>query len=250
MKPVKYTMVALALIAAASFTTSAKAQTAGDVILGVYDTDGTVPTSYEVDLGAFNTLTANESFNLGTTIASTFSSDSSATLAFNIIASGGTTGAAGGLANKEIAFTATSIGSLNGPNSQTATDINALVNTFAANATAVAVPSNGITAGTVANSTTGSYEFEIVNANNFGLGGNVTLTDSYPTSNVETFYTKLNNSSTAVADGTFSFSTNGSGQEILTFDASTTAVPEPSTYALVLCALALFAVLKRRNSVA
>ncbi len=67
MKPLKYTVAALALIAVASFNQSAKAASPGDVILGL----GNSSTSVEFDLGAFSTLTANESFNLGTTISST-----------------------------------------------------------------------------------------------------------------------------------------------------------------------------------
>jgi hypothetical protein len=46
--------------------------------------------------------------------------------------------------------------------------------------------------------------------------------------------------------GTFQFSTDGSGNDILTYDPTST--PEPSAYALGLCALALFFVLKRRNA--
>lgn len=46
--------------------------------------------------------------------------------------------------------------------------------------------------------------------------------------------------------GTFSLSSSG----LLTFDPAAAAVPEPSAYALGITALILFAVLKRRNSIA
>jgi hypothetical protein len=264
MKPLKYTMAALALIAAASFNSSAQAQvtpTAGDVILGVYDSaaTGAVPTSYEVDLGAFSSLGLGtgktETWNLGTTIASTFSADSSSALEFNIAASASSLAAAGGLASKEIAFTAETLPTLSPSNSSVNTDIAATeVPTLASTGTGIldGTSSTGtkFEAFTVANGTNGSFEGEIVNANNYGLGGSGQILDSFPSTDLLTLFTKTGTGSgdtTANAFGTFQFSTVD-GDEILTFDPA--AVPEPSAYALGLCALVLFFVLKRRSSVA
>jgi hypothetical protein len=50
----------------------------------------------------------------------------------------------------------------------------------------------------------------------------------------------------ATLDGTFSLSGSGSN---VTFSFNPQAVPEPSAYALGLCAMLLFWVLKRRSSI-
>ncbi len=111
MKTTKYTMAALALIAAAAITTSAKAAT-GDIILGIYDTNiNGVTQSYEVDLGLFSSLTPNETFNLGSSIQDLFGADAPAQLVFNIAGTGALAGG-GSLVGGQIAFTASTLPNL------------------------------------------------------------------------------------------------------------------------------------------
>jgi hypothetical protein len=268
MKPLKYTVAALAILAAASFSTSANAALAnGSLVLGIADTTQTVTNSLEFNLGTFNTLSYGETWNLGTSVSTVFGSSTS--LEFNIAGTGNTggTGAAGGagfsnLASKQLAFTAVTLPTLNGSNTTPNTDLAAIANTFSGG-TAVSVPSstssNGtaFSAVTVGNSTTGSFFFEF-DPNNPGTGqtngqyaldpnSDGQLGDAFPTSDVLALYTKLNNSTSATEVGTFSLS-SVSGNEILTFN--TLATPEPSAYALGLCAVALFFVLRRRSTVA
>src|ERR1700733_1801040 len=113
MKPLKYTVAALAILAAASFSTSANAAlTAGSLVLGVEDTTGSVSNDLEVNLGTFATLSNNETWNLGTSQATVFGSTS--TLEFNIAGTGGAGGGGGLNSAKEIAFTAESLPSFTG----------------------------------------------------------------------------------------------------------------------------------------
>ncbi len=254
MKPLKYTVAALALIAVASFTQSAKAQNFGDLVLGVYDAaSGGVANSYQLDLGAFNSLTNGETFNLGTTVATEFAGDSSANLQFNIAAIG-VTGQVSGLSNEELAFTASTLpASISTSNASPFTDLKALVNDW--QGTSINLPSSTSSNGTAllavsnANSNAGSFDNEFVKNNVYGLGsGDLTdLEASFTNGTTVELYTNPNGSSTPTEVGTFSLSDVG-GNEILTFD--TVATPEPSAYALGLCAIALFFVLKRRSSVA
>jgi hypothetical protein len=260
MKPLKYTVAALAILAAASFTQSAHATTAaGNLVFGVDDTSQTVLNSYELNLGAFSSLSNGETWNLGTSVSTFFSNSTS--LEFNIAGAGGTNGTgAGGLAKQEVAFTAQT-GQTPSPTSSTFNTAS-VTEDGAFNGTAITLPSNtssngtAISAVTVANSTPGSfsYEFDTNNSSNTNGGeygftdGNGQLGDTFPTGDVLTLYTVTNGAASAVADGTFSLSNVG-GNEILEFN-TLAATPEPSAYALGLCAVALFWVLKRRRSVA
>jgi hypothetical protein len=258
MKSIKYTAVALALIAAASFTSSAKAQTAGDIILGLYDANSSgtgtvVPNSYELDLGSFSSLTPGETFNLGSSISSEFSSDSAASLVFNIAGSGAT--GAGGLSAKETAFTASSLPTLpqHGGNTTENANLQNEIGLFN-EGTALTLGSSTSSTGTsisgisLANSNSGSFDTVINdNSGSYGYAGNALLS-AYPASGAVDFYTVTNSNSqeSAVLDGTFVFGGTAS-DTTLTF--SPVATPEPSAYALGLCAVALFWVLNRRRSV-
>jgi len=253
-------VAALAVIAVASFTQSAMAQTAaaGDVILGIYDaaSSNSSPTSLEVDLGSYSNLIANpgESFNLGSVIESTFASDSAASLEFNIAATGNTGG--GGLSSKEIAFTAVTVPSLpaHGGNSSFSGELAAIEGSYGTYGTSVTLPSTtssagtAVTAVTIPNATTGAFGANAGGPTGYGLGG-ANLLSAFPSTATLSFYLvpNSNNAESASQVGTFQFSTSGNN-DILTFDP--VATPEPSAYALGLCALALFWVLKRRNSVA
>jgi len=243
MKPLKYTVAALALLAAASFS-SAQASTppaAGDLILGFQNSS----TSLEFDLGAYNTLTPGETFNLGTTIESQLGSGP---LTWNIAAGATTTQAAGGLAIKEVVFTAASIGTFASSTSTSVfTNLGTEVNNYGSG---TAVAGANYQAMTIDNSNNASFAKVLSNnLGNYGFTSTAgTFGASFPdTTDIFTLYDKKNGSASVTAVGTFQFSVVD-GNDILTFDP--VAVPEPSTYALGLCAVALFFVLRRRNNVA
>ena len=271
MKTIKYTAVALALIASASFTTSAQAANQGDLILGIYDSNTTgssyVATDLVLDLGAFNSLQAGETFSLGSAVSSVFSSDTTASLVFNIAGAGyvSSNAVASGLARKEIAFTATTVPTFTGnqqTEAQNVTNVYSGINS----ALSTGVPAaSGNTTGNTTPVAYSAYTQSIVNGNNsfasqetagggaFGLGQDLTtpysLTASVP------FYSLLNGTSASVVSdptgiaGGDSFTFGGTSSAVtLTFDP--VATPEPSAYALGLCAAALFWVLNRRRSVA
>lgn len=253
MKPLKYTVAALALIAVASFTSSAMAAAnIGDVIFGAYDLNSPGLGSFEFDLGAFSSLAPNETWNLGTAVESTYSTDSSANLQFNIAATGNSTvGTAEGLAAKEIAFTSQNFGTPSSLNTTMITNIANEDGAYGASTqTAISTP-----AGTAYLAAQGAGSFQTAIENGSGTNGNYgagsTAGDwlsAYPSDGTNfTLYTKTSGTTAAVAYGTFVFS-QVNGNDILTFDAA--AVPEPSAYALALSALALFLVLKRRHKAA
>ncbi len=251
MKSLKYTVAALAAIALASFTSSAMAQTVpptGDLIFGAYDTTGAITLSYELDLGAFSSLSNGETWNLGTTASSLFSSDS-ANIVWNIAGTGGSPGG-GGLAKKAVAITVESLPSL--PTNNT-TEFGAIANVYAAfnqGTSLTLVPttsSNGtaIQAVSLTNTNTSSVQQEFTtNGGGYGYGDG--FSDTYPSTDAVTLELIPNTTTGASADGTFVLSNNG---DTLTYNALA-ATPEPSAYALGACAVALFLVLRRRKSVA
>jgi len=248
MKPLKYTVAALAILAAASFSSSAMAASTGDLLLGLENSS----TSLEFDLGAFSTLTSGETFNLGTNIETTLGNG---TLTWDIAATGLAVGAqSGGLNAKEVAFTATSIGTIPATNpTAPITNLNAETNGFSGGtAVTSGTSSNGtaFSAVTLANSNASSFAFNLAaNGGNYGFGSSAgTFGDSFPDTASITLYDKKSGAGTTpVVAGTFQFSVVG-GNDILTFDP--VAAPEPSAYALGICAVALFFVLRRRSTVA
>ena len=257
MKPLKYTVAALAILAAASFGSSAHATTlaSGSLVLGIDDSTDAVATSLEFNLGLYNTLSNGETWNLGTTASTTYGSSN--TLEFNIAASGGNAGGAT-LAAKELALTAVSLPSLNGVggNSYNTSTVSGNLVTEDGNftGTAVTLPSstssNGtaISAVSIPSGNTGAFYSEFNNGTGKQYGfADGQLGDTFPTSDVLALYTIVNGSTSGTQVGTFSLSNVG-GNEILTFD--TLATPEPSAYALGLCAVAIFFVLRRRSTVA
>jgi len=253
MKSLNYTVAALAVIALASFTSSAMAQTTpatGDLIFGAYDTNNTGLASYELDLGSFGSLTNGETWNLGSTVTSAFSSDSSASLLWNIAATGGSAGGST-LARKEVALTVESLPSLPANNT---TEYGAIANLYSgfSAGTSVSLPSNtssngaAIEAATVSSGSSNSFETQFVQGSaNGGYGYGPGFSDTYPSSDSVTLELIPNVTSGASTDGVFVLSNGG---DTLTYNP--TATPEPSAYALALCAVALFWVLKRRNSIA
>jgi hypothetical protein len=247
MKSIKHTLVALSLIVAASVT--ANAQT---VALGLYNTS----TSLAINLGNLNQLTANEQFNLGNAIETTLGTSG---ITFDIAGAGSQISAVGGFAKNQIALTITSLApTYTGFTASTPiTDISGFTGGESTNSVTLgsSTSSTGvaITAFSEANGPTSSsfnHYYVAGTAGNtpFGLGAGLgTGGDAFPTSGgLYTFYTLTRSGGAPTVYGTFQFSTDGSGNDILTYDPTST--PEPSAYALGLCALALFAVLNRRRS--
>jgi hypothetical protein len=241
MKSIKYTLAALAVIALASVST-AKAQTGapGDLILGVFNTTN----SLAFDLGTYTNLTSGESWDLGT-VSSTVGSNLSFSLADTANTS---TSGAGGVPKNTILLAGTNI-----PTGTVPT----LTSEFGAIQTAEeAITGSGVTTVAAANghssyfellesaSGAGAYSVED-GGNGFGIGSNIDVT--WTGSDTADLYS-LTKSGTPVEVGVFSTATVG-GDTVLTFN-SLSATPEPSAYALGLCAVALFFVLKRRRTVA
>ena len=256
MKYLKYTSAALALIAAAGFTQSAKAQATaktGDVILGVYDSaaSGAAPNSYEVDLGAFSSLTAGETFTLGTSLANAFTSDTSASLVFDIAGTGFTT-SGGGLSVGQFAVTAPVPYTVPGNTPTTTPDLNIVdeYGSFTSSSPVVATgtSSNGTSFTAITDPNTDSDSFEqSVNDNggSYGISGTPTILTAYNVGSTATtdFLTEKNKAQ-PLADGIFELTGTGAGTELV-FDPTST--PEPSTYALMLGgAVALWVVMRRR----
>jgi hypothetical protein len=239
MKSIKYTMAALAVIAIASVST-AQAQITpngnGDLLLGIFNSTN----SLEVDLGAYSTLTNGETWDLQSipTVAGTG-------LTFNISAAGGA-GGAGGLGGFEIVTTTTKVPTTVGSTSTETTAITAATGVNNIESGTDETPSGAnYLAYLDSSSAAGSFKTKY-NNNGFGFGTtSYALGQTYTGSNSVDLY-DLVNGNAPVDLGTFSFTTTD-GDTVLTFD-SLAATPEPSAYALGLCAIALFWVLKRRSS--
>jgi hypothetical protein len=130
------------------------------------------------------------------------------------------------------------------------TNINLEVNTYGGGSTTAL--SNPLTGGSasytdlkIANTTSGAFDKQVnLNGGSFGLasGAQPALLSLYTPTSVVALDT-LTAGGTPTELGTFTVSSAG-----VTFNAA--AVPEPSAYALGICAFLLFWVLKRRNSIA
>jgi hypothetical protein len=252
MKNLKLTAAALALIAAAVFTNSAKAQVLsdGDILFGVYDTaaTGAAPNSFEVDLGAFNTLTVGETFMIGSNLASAFSTDATPVLKFNIVGTGNVGG--GGLDSSEIAFsTSQVVTTVSNSNTNSAT--NNIENLYDPSGTVVATGTSSntttFTEFTDPNSDHSSIGYGATHPNNYGIGVSSSVLTPYTLGStaVANFYTEENHAN-PILTGVWELSGSGASTE-LTFLG--TATPEPSTYVLMLGGLVgLVAFLRRREN--
>jgi hypothetical protein len=262
MKHLKYTVAALAIIAAASFTTSANAQTAvaGDVLLGAYDsTESGNGNSYEINLGTFSSLSNGETWNLGSTLSSLLTNGSDDL--FGVSGYGTTANASFGLANNQVILPNLLLDIANSavsgtPSSTTSGIVGAIsgqngpFNTAAASPllTGTSSTSKSFTEVSIADGTTGS--FAKAGGGYYSLGGGADNTLAvFSTSGTVEIDTLTNGGSSAVDAGTFTFS--GTASDLtLTFNSPVSTTPEPSAYALGLCAIALFWVLRRRSTVA
>ena len=257
MKKMKLTTAALALIATAVFSASANAANynTGDILLGMYDTSGTVTNSYEVDLGQLSTFTGvapggTLTFALGSDISTVFGSSVGSNLAWDVFDTGGLTGG-GGLAAKEILVSTP--GSITPPttgNTSENTAILGVISGFKGTTTTLSDPT--YTAIQIANGSATSNSFEArVNSSgkNFGLASNAPggILTSYSSSAVASLDDLTSGNPDVLTNlGTLQFDASTG---VLTFTAAG-AVPEPSTYALVAGGLLALLALKRRKSVA
>jgi hypothetical protein len=261
------TTAALALASAALIQSSASAQVSaqtGDLVLGFDEVGGTNPGStqdYEVDLGAFTNYAAagyTISFNLNTDLTTAYGSGygDRTDVEYAIV---GTNGTATGAKTLYVATP----GADGAPTTSTnqspgAADIQAY--TLALNNATSASLKQGTLQFT--NSTTNGFTqaYNNANGNIFGqstLGDtplaqyiSTTGADQTTTAELYALPQSISNAVPAIPvdEGTFSFD---SADGILTFTSATAlSTPEPSAYALGICALVLFAVLKRRHSVA
>jgi hypothetical protein len=241
MKNLKYTLAALAIVAAASVST-AKAQSPayGDVVLGVFNTTN----SLEFDLGPYSTLSNNEAFNLGSV-----SSLAGSGLTFDIAgASGGTLGSqsAGGIPGADIVLTGSVFPATNPSSFGTEfTTIHGVTTNFQGG-TAETPGTNVQFEDLQPSSNGGSFASEDGGIA-FGLGSNYTTDQTWTGNDTADLYLLKPGAGGSTEEGYFTTSTTA-GDTTLTYH--TLATPEPSAYALGLVAVALFWVLKRRRSVA
>jgi len=183
-----------------------------------------------------------------------YSSDSSATLVFNIAATGGNSGnSANGLPGaKEIALTEPDGGTITPPNTGNSTlntNINSLYNEYGAGTTTALAGGTGFTDLTVSNSQTGSFAKTVaLSGGDYGLtssGANPSILANYTSGTIVDLDDFASGATSTTEFGTFTVSSNGN----LTYN-TLVAAPEPSTYALMFGGLvALWAYKRRRSSV-
>jgi len=267
MKLIKLTTTVAAMAIAAAFaTTSAHAQVAGDVILG-FEEPGSGGSSnvYEVDLGSISQFSTSQTFDLSSSDLSTeFGSGwaSSSLLQFGLIgdteSSSSLSLGSGTLAAKTIITSWNTFATAPTEKSSQTTAASYIQSLY--NDVGNATPSAGSTSSLPAVDTTvtDSSGFAYFNKtkSNFGFGAGFATSDldynsdastPLPTSAVLDLY-EVAQTSSSTAPGSLlgTLSLNSSGD--LAFTATAQAVPEPSSYALVGISLALFWVLRRRNS--
>jgi hypothetical protein len=261
----------LALAGAALIETSASAQvitSTGDLVLGFQITDnaGTgATTDLEVDLGAYSNFTTLEgsgsvlNLNVGgvvdsglgglsaTDLSSTYGAgwNSRTDLTWSVFGTRGNP-------SKESFLSSPSGATLNDETSTPLGNLSGKMGTVVTNLNGQAQTANSATASTaLQTSTVGSYTFQITGNNAFtsdwnnggSVGGTQQGVSSAGATSLELFDLTNHSSSTpGIEVGTFTLGSNGS----LTFTA-TSAVPEPSTYALMgVGAFMLMLVMRRR----
>ena len=265
MKNMKLSAALLALASFAVIGTAAPAATTtynnGDVLLGVYDTSGSVTTNYEVDLGSLASLTSATlpiNYVLTTDLSTIFGTSYPSSLAYAIVDTSLSTTPystyPGG--TDFITQAETTPGTYNTPFTLAVGSGNSTLSSKIHNLTKGAVSSGGFsgesTTGTsFANATKipkgDADSFQSISggtASNFGQGSNLAAFNTLGTGVSQ--FDELNTDGTSKILGSFTLSDLG----VLTFDPYTASVvPEPSTYALFACGGLLLAwVLKRRSA--
>ena len=256
MKMNKLTMAALALAAIGFSSTAASAATVNvglqDLVLGFQVPSGTgASTNLEVDLGSFSLFTPTATLTLAqlsvNDLTSVYGSNWASVVNWSVAGSTTSLGA-----NAFYATSTTSIktnSGLSGPSGNIITFTAGLNNqTSTANSTTSATIGDSSTAASAIPSSYTSTEqgngFTFIpNAEQIGAGTNELY--SFTQQN------KVGSGKTAAFPpatdlGTFALSSTG----VLTYTGiNAAAVPEPSAYALGICAVLLFIVLRRRHSV-
>jgi hypothetical protein len=255
MKMNKLTVAALALAAISLASTAASAQTvsvgANDLILGFQVPSGTgAAYNLEVDLGSYTNFTASTpTLTLSqlsvADLVSTFGSSWATTVTWSV--AGDNTASGFDMTSTQLVKT-NSQGGLAGAFGQ----IGSLNSTLAQQAPTANSASSAIIGGSpAASAVPGSYT-----ATEMGNGYGFVPTAEQTGAGSDELYSFTPQSQTgsginktfpyALDLGTFSLSSAG----VLTFTGSAAAVPEPSAYALGICAALLFLVLRRRSTVA
>jgi hypothetical protein len=258
MKMNKLTVAALALAAISFASTAASAQTVSaglnDLILGFQLPSGSsqqgASTDLEVDLGSFTNFTAStQTITLPqlalADLTSTYGSSWATTVDWSV--AGNNTSSGFDMTSTQLVKTS-SQGGLSGAVSAIGGLIAGLNGQPAtANSSSAALIGGSPAASSIGNSYTSEeagngYGF-VPTAEQTGAGSDE-LYSFTPQSQTGTGVHKT--FPNAIDLGTFSLSSAG----VLTFTGSAAAVPEPSAYALGICAALLFLVLRRRSTVA
>jgi len=255
MKTMKFTTAALALLAAALFTTSAHAANGnlsanGDLVLGVYDAStGGNTYSLEVNLGTLNNLGSSALITqVPADVSAVFTSGqlSSDNIEFGIAATGGI-GAYGGLqAGQLLVSTSTTTTIANtADTSSESSAIGAYAKSGSSSSLVAVTPSTPDLAYKIVDTASNSFAYNVAGNYGFASAAPGVLT-AYSTGTVVDLYellgTAQGGTGVPTLEGTFTIESNG-----LQWNAAQIAtVPEPSTYALMLGGLGLLWVLRRR----
>jgi hypothetical protein len=238
MKSVKYTLAALAVIALASVS-NVKAASDGDVILGVFNSTN----SLEFDLGSYSTLTSSLPTGLSWDLGNVTSTAGSG-LSFSFAAAATSLSAQGGVTKGDIALAGTNIPTPSAALGTVESTINSVPTNFTTGTAETPLTDGASYTEELLGSTAAGAYAKQDNSTGFGLGTDI---DAVWTGNdTADLYLLANGSATEIGQFT---TTTTDGDTTLTFT-SLSATPEPSAYALGLCAVALFFVLKRRRTVA
>jgi hypothetical protein len=256
----KLTMAALALTVLGFASTAASAQvvtTAGDLILGFQLSSS--PTDLELDLGAASLFTTTATLTLTSNLStadliSAFGSGWASTTAGSGVNWGAAANAGvAGSSTQKYNLDLTSLASAGTPSGKGTNTLNGYYQditqlttgsggisgaTAASTSTSALIGNSGSPASGIAASYT-SQEGKLV-----GLDSNIEQTGAG--SDELYAYIGTGNSGTVTDLGKLTLTSTGA----LTFTGSAAAVPEPSAYALGICAVLLFIVLRRRHSVA
>ncbi len=275
-KPITAVAVALAIAALASVSASAQTVSAGasDLVLGFQTTDqsGTGAfTDLEVDLGDQALFTKTASFTLSGTSTGLTAADLTSTYGSSWATRGDLTWGVAGVTDESITnenddFVATLSSGATASDLKDAVDqsspygvISSLANglngqSSLTSSKAAAIGNSSNKASSITSSWTstenngaGNADFTQFNPSGVtevnGNSGNVLGTLSL-------YYYTEGSTAAAVKYGTFSL-TDTSGNLLFTYNGvNAVAAPEPSAYALGICAVLLFLVLRRRQSVA